>query len=474
VPTLAALVNKAFDFAFAIYTIRVLGPTALGQYTWAVLVVGYLDILVNFGLGILITREVARDRSLAPRYLGRALLARSLLWLVAIGGAVVIAGPLAQPLSITPEMGIALIALTIGIGISNLAGVLSALFSAFELMGYPAGVSVVTTLTKIGFGGAALAAGLGIVGLSAASIATNLITAGVLLWLAWHRLGPLRAKLDRRSAASLVDDSYPLLLNNLLATLFFRIDGLMLRAWAGDTVLGWYSTAYKFVDGLGIVPSNLTLALFPILARQAAAESAGSEAGVLARTTARGLRLLLSLAFPLAVGVTLLAEPIVRTFAGERFLPHSAIALQILVWFAPLSFVNGLLQYVLIAAGRQRAITLGFVIATAFNLGANVLLIPRWSYAGAALVTVLSELALLGPFWWVAQRTLGRLQLISLAWRPALAAAAMAPGVVIVAPISWVAAIPVGALLYGAALYGIDGVPREDRMLIMRMLRRGV
>src|SRR5205814_5672361 len=96
------------------------------------------------------------------------------------------------------------------------------------------------------------------------------------------------------------------------------------------------------------------------------------------------LRGLLQLAFPIAVGTALLSEPIVALVGGRAYLPDSSIALAILIAYLPLSYANGLTQYVLIAAGRQRMLTVAFVAAVVFNLAANLLLIPRFGYVGAA------------------------------------------------------------------------------------------
>ena len=64
-------------------------------------------------------------------------------------------------------------------------------------------------------------------------------------------------------------ESYPLMINNLLSSLFFRIDTLILQPLKGDAVLGYYNTAYRFIDALNFIPSNFTLAIFPALARLA-------------------------------------------------------------------------------------------------------------------------------------------------------------------------------------------------------------
>src|SRR5690606_41318030 len=64
-------------------------------------------------------------------------------------------------------------------------------------------------------------------------------------------------------------------------------------------------------------------------------------------------------------------------------------------------------QYVLIAVNRQAAITRAFLLGAAFNLGANLLLIPllatylgrpEWGLYAAAAVTILSELVLYAVF----------------------------------------------------------------------------
>lgn len=469
-PMAAGVVNKVLDVAFAVLMLRLLGPTEVGRFTWAVLVVGYLDILINFGLGVLITRDVARDGSAANRYLGAGLAIRFVFWLLALAATLVIVGPLAEPLEITPAMAITLVALVVGIGISNLAGLASALFTAHERMEVPAGVTVFTAATKLAFGTTVLLLGYGIVGLGVASILSNLLTVAVLWTLAIHMLRVPRPVLEPACAARLLQDAAPLMVNNLLASVFFRVDGVLLRAVWGDRMLGWYGAAYKVVDGLNIIPSSFVLALFPIFSRASEADAGRPHADRLRnvvrpelyRSMLLSLRVLHIAAFPIAVGVTFLAVPIVELFAGDAFLPHGAIALQILIWFIPFGFTNGLLQYILIAVNQQRFITFAFVGAAAFNIGANLLVLPQWGYVGAAVVTVLSELVLLGPFLFLIARHVGPVSLLAIAWRPALAAAAMAPAVWAVGSWSAALAVPMGAAIYGAALLALRGVTRGE------------
>jgi O-antigen/teichoic acid export membrane protein len=456
-PLATGLVNRALDFVFALIYLRLLGPQGTGAYTFAVVIVGYFDILVNFGLGTLLTREVARSPANSDRYFWNTLATRGGLAVAVLLGAVALAGPLAHPLEIGPEVGVAIVVLTLGMLPGALASTASAVFIAHERMEVPAAVTVLSTLAKVGLGTAALLAGWGIVGLAVVALLVNVLGAVVLSGLMGAMLGWPRVTFDGSFSRGLLWLSWPLMLNNLLNSLFFRIDAVLLKPLAGEVALGYYATAYKFIDGLQIIPSTFVLALFPILSRQAA-----TDRGELARAFSLGLKVLLVVALPISVGSTLLAEPIVGLLAGSAFLPESALALQILIWFLPLSFVNGLTQYVLIALNRQRWITLSFFVGAVGNLALNLWAIPRYGFVGAAVVTVVSEWVLLAPFWYAVRQQLPPVPLLSLIWRPTLAALIMGLAVWWLRDFNAWLSIPVGALIYGAVLLALGTVSRGE------------
>jgi O-antigen/teichoic acid export membrane protein len=466
-PMATSLLNKVVDVGFALVMFRVLQAEGVGAYTFAGVLVGYFDILVGFGLGTLITREVARDHATAARYLGNTLALRLALWVASAAVVVLLIGPAAGPLGITPPVALTIWLLLLALLPGILSGALSALFMAHERMEHPAAVTVLSTLLKVSLGLVALLGGWGYVGLAAVSVVTNVLTAIVLLGLYVWTIGWPGVSLDLGFARRMADLSLPLMLNNLLNSIFFRIDALLLKPLAGDAALGWYSTAYKFIDGLQIIPSSFVLAVFPLLSRQAE-----TDREQLARTYAISLKVLLIVALPISVGTTLLAEPIILLFAGPTYLPQSAYALQILIWFLPISFVNGLTQYVLIAINRQRWITVSFLVGSAFNLAANLLLIPTYGYLAASAVTVASELALFAPFWRVIRRDLPPIDLLGLAWRPTLAAILMAGPVWALRDWSTILAVPVGGAVYCAALLALRAFDAAERSLVLGALRR--
>jgi O-antigen/teichoic acid export membrane protein len=465
-PMSLSLLNKAIDTAFAMLMLRVLGPEGAGKYAFAIVVIGYFDILTNFGLNTLLTREVARDRTQANRYLSNTAILRLILCGVGAGllGLFVLAWRRAFALPWDTVQ--ALLLLGLALIPSNLSAALSSLFNAWERMEYPALVTTVTTVLKVSLGALALMVGWSFVGLAGVSVVVNLITLGILLWLVRTHLLKPRVEFDRALGREILRESYPLMLNHLLATLFFRMDITLLQPMQGDLVVGWYTTAYKFIDGLLIVPSTFTIALFPIMSRFAA-----SARDSLIRAYFLSIRYLAVLSLPAALLTTVYAREVILLFGGSRYLPHAATALRLLIWFFPISCVNQVTQYVLIAIQQQRFLTRAFLIGVAFNLTTNLIFIPRYGYRASAVITPLSELVLLVSFYGCVRRHLTSVPWARFFWRPALATAAM--GLLLAGlrqRLSMIVVIPLVTLAYALLLVAMGTFGAEDREIWQQLL----
>lgn len=470
-PTAAMVLNRTLSWGLAIYMARALGPAGNGAYAFAQNLWFFFSVLADFGLGTLLTREAARAPDQSHRLLANTLALRLLFSVSSLPPLLFLAIAL-RPAGAEPVQLLATVAL-LGLGLlpGAVAAALTSLYYAREEMGYPALVQAVSGVLSVTLGALALFLGYGIVGLGGASLVTNLVTAGLFLTRPAlrkrrearderQRAVPTSAPasrlsllaLERPVALPLLAASLPLLLSALLNSLFFRID-IQLLAPQGSEVLGYYANAYKFIEPMtAVLLPNFVLALFPLLTRQAAAAaSPTADYSGLKGTYQLALKLLLAAAWPAAAAVTFLAYDLTALFWGAAFLPHSAIALQILIWFLPWSFFNGLTQYVLIALGLQRRITLAFALAAGFNVAANSLLIPRWGYGAAAAVTVASELVLLIPFYVAVRARLHTVPLLGATWRPIVAATAMA-AVAFALP-SATPAWRIAATLAGAAVY---------------------
>jgi len=459
------LLNKVIDFAFAMLMLRILAPEMAGRYYFAIGFIGYFDILVRFGLGTLLTREVAKDQGHVNKFLSSVTILRGLLWLTSLPLMAVAVGLYLLFGGMTADIVAAIALFAVGLVFGGLADGFSAVFYAYEKMEYPAAISTVTTLTRVGLGVLVLLLGWGFVGLAGASVVANIVSATALgVLMVRHCFRP-RAEWDPQTSKWMMNTSFPLMLNLFLATAFFRVDVLLLKPMKGDTVVGYYGAAYKYIDGLNIIPAYFTQAIFPLMSRYA-----DSARDSLIRAYVLSLRLLLIVALPIAAGTPFIARGLILVLGGGGYLPDSMIALQLLIGFLPFSFINSVTQYVLIAIDQQRFLTKAFLIGVTFNLVANLLVIPTFSYKGSAVVTIFSELALLIPFYYAVRKHLGPLPWVSLFWRPAVASAVMAMVMGLLRSIPWLLLIPVGGAVYLVVLTLVGGFRQPDMHLLRSLL----
>jgi len=465
-PIILNLFNRGIDMAFALVMLRVLGPAGSGIYQYAVVIFGWFDIFTNFGLNLFLTRAVARDRGQARRYLFNTSALRLLL---AIAGVPLLLGFLglrqtdtANPLPAEALLAIGL--LYVGLLPNSLSTGLSALFYAFERAEIPAAIATVATISKTVFGLLALLGGYGVVGLAAVSIVTNLITLVIMLYYGrplFAQQPEAPARLERPLIRSMVAESWPLMLNHFLASIFFQIDIIIIEAIHGARMVGQYGVAYKWVLALNVIPSFLTQALLPVMSRQAHEDPAG-----LKRNYTIAIRLLYSIALPTAVFFTTAATVLTGVLGGAEYLPDGAIALQLMIWSIPIGWMNSLTQYVLIALDLQRKITWAFVAGVSFNLIANFLFIPTYGYRAAALTTIASEAVLFVAFAVLLARAVGRIPWFSLLWRPTAAGAAMLTVLAVGWPIQPVAALVLALVVYPALWLALH--PEQARTVFAR------
>ncbi|MFN8473254.1 MAG: oligosaccharide flippase family protein [Anaerolineae bacterium] len=474
-PMLTTLSNKAVDFAFAALMLRILGPASAGAYYFAIAIVGYLEIWSNFGLNLYLTRHVAQHRDEAESTLAETMGLRMVLLGLAVPVLLLLGAVWFNFFDLNLETALTIGLLVIALIPGNIAGALSSLFYAEERMEYPAGLTSLTTLIKVSLGALVLLLGWGIVGLAGVAIVSNVVTVGI-LWRAASRLF-FRPGITFAPAAAwgIVVLSYPLMLNHLLNTLFFKVDVTLLQPLQGDTVVGYYSTAYKWIDALLIIPAYFTLAIFPLMSRYASETPKGDGVArhdtPLARAYVLAIRLLLMIALPAAALMFFSADVLVGLLGGAAYLPYGAIALRIMIWFLPFSFVNGVTQYVLVAVDEAKWITRSFLIAVVFNVVANLIFIPRYSYVAAAVITVLSEIVLMVPFMIAVRRSVAPVNLLRVSWRPIVATAALVGVTALVwGRLPFLVALTAGGLTYLVVLATVGGITAEDRRLARRLL----
>ena len=405
-PFAAQLLVRAITTASYILMVRLLGGPGqsdeLSQYIIAGVILSYANTIADWGLGTWLTRELAAHRGDGESTHGaRTRFAETLAVRLALAGAAMLLlaafsllAPRFRLLGLSPAGAVA----TLVLGLSLLPGAFSsavtALYNAYERMALPAGVQVASALLNLVLGVVVLLLGWGAPGLAGAALLTTAGTAALFYRLLRRDFFAPALRWDGRAGRVMLRAAFPLMLNSLLITIFFRFDVLIIgQVRAADVQV--YETAYKVINVTQIIAPSVVLALFPAMARAALHDRAA-----LVRQYRLAVKLLLVLALPLVVATVALATPLITiiTLGKGGYLPYSAWALAILIGYLPFSLVNGVTTYVLIAVHRQGRLTWAIGGTALFNIAGNLLAVPAFGIYGAAVMTVLSELVLLVPF----------------------------------------------------------------------------
>jgi O-antigen/teichoic acid export membrane protein len=361
-----------------------LGEVGFGRFQFAVTVTGLLALGTDVGLGIWSTRALARipaaDRAGAATVVATGLAVRAL----AVGPYVLVtaaAAWLAGPGDARGALAWLALAALAGAFVDHAA----AIFRGQERFGDETRLNLLRAVAVLGLGLGGLALARSAAALAAGVAAGNLAAAfwGLAILRRHHRGG----RFDRALARQALAEGFPIWLAGLLSLLYFRGDALLLRLLAGEAQLGSYSAAFRLFEGSMLVPAVLLMAVFPALAR-AQAEPARQR-----RWEARLLALLLSAGLLIGGVLFLLRGPIIGALFGSGF-ARAVPSLALLALAVPLLYVNYGLTHFLVARDLGRKNLLLSAAMLAVNLTANLIAIPRAGGPGAALATLITELAL--------------------------------------------------------------------------------
>jgi len=379
---IARIVSMLFGFFYVMYTARYLGPANYGILSFALALSGIFGVIANFGLDPLTVREVARDKSLARKYLANGIVLKlifgSLTFLIVFS----VVNLLGYP-EVTRKVVYIITFSTIIAGISNL---FKDIYQAFERMEFMSIGQVLQSALSLVFAITAIKLGLNVVYFAMIYLTVNLIVLGYhVVITTWKFLKP-KIEVDLSFWKSVVREAWPFALTAIFVSIYYWIDSVMLSYMKGDEVVGWYNAAYRLILVLLVIPSIYFTTLYPVMSRffKSSKES-------LKLTFERSFKYMTMIAFPIGVGTTLLADRIIMLIFGPEYMPASR-ALRILVWSVVCIFMSQPYGQLVRSTNRQdiemRITAMGAVL----NVVLNFIFIPKLSYVGASATTLATEL----------------------------------------------------------------------------------
>ncbi len=401
--SLGLLVGRVLAFLVLKKMTPILGPDGLGIWGVATDLTTILLVVANYGLGTLITREVARSRGMTLPILWSALRVRwamgALCYLFLIGYVDAMGfGALARAAVLLTGVGVFLEATSMAC---------DAVLQAHDRVEYQTYGQLISAAIYFGLAVWLLAAGQGLMGVIWANVISRLARLVVMVPLMLLRSGPWRWRdengTDGRALFGwrwMLRLGLPLFLSTTFGILYYKVDTVMLMGFVGEAATGIYVLGHRALDVLLMAPNIFATALFPALARYGAVSQEDA-----ARMGERALRYMVATTLPLTLFFMLAAGPIIQWLDRAHEFPDSIPVLQVVIWGLPFQAINTILNRLLITVGRERVFVRIALACMLVNVGLNLLLIPRYVYYGAAAATIVSLGTSTVLHWYFLRRT---------------------------------------------------------------------
>lgn len=180
-------------------------------------------------------------------------------------------------------------------------------------------------------------------------------------------------------------------IQNILLTMYTSFNVVYLGFIAGDTQVGYYTTATKIQNIILAMFSAFTLVMMPRVSSLVASKDYAQIRNLINQS----LSVLYAFAIPVVIVVIALAPNIIQLIAGSEYVA-SVNLLRIAI---PLILIIGLEQVLisqlLIPLGKDKASFKSYFTGAFVGIVANLLLVPHFESLGSIIVWAVSELSVM-------------------------------------------------------------------------------
>ena len=453
---IAKIIATILGIATVAVMTRYLGAADFGYYTTIIAYVQFFGILADFGLTLVTSQLLARRSPAVLRDEGG--LARTNtdeqktlnnLFTFRLVTALIFLG--IAPLTVlffnyAPEI-------KLGVTIASLSFFFSALCQIFIGLYQTKLLMVKASLGEVGgriiLTGAVIAVAAfnwGLFGMVVATVAGGL-TQLLINYLLALPIVRLRFAFDREIWREIARLSWPLACTIALNLIYLKADTIILSLVKSPAEVGLYGAAYRVIDILVTLPFILAgIALPQITAAFSRHDNVNAH-----KIIQHSFDTLSIFALPLMIGTQFVATPLMVLVAGSEF-ASSGLILQLLVFACGAIYLGTIFSHAIIAIAKQKKLIPAYAFVAVTSLIGYLIFIPRYSYFGAAAVTIYSEIMMSLLTFAIAFYYLKFAPNLKIFFKALAATAIMALALYLI-PLTLIPALAAGAITYCLTLY---------------------
>lgn len=454
--TMSLAIQKAISFFYFILIARAVSVEDLGKYSFALSFATIFAMFLDFGTTQILVRESARNKEESQKYLSNVL-GFKLIVSVFVYLLIVLAVNLMGYPDITKRLvyvtGVVIILDSFSIAFySVLRGLQNLIFESYGV--------IINQIILLILGVIIIQLNLGLVVLMSVYLAGtlfNLLYSSSLLSFK-YKIFP-KPNFSYALILKILKISLPFAIAGVFVRLYSYLDVIILSKLTNDEAVGIYSVAYKVTFALQFIGVAFSAAIYPAFCNYFV-----SSKELLAKSFTKSVYYLLIISMPLSVGIITIADKVIGPIFGSSY-NASVAPLQILMVALVIIFLSFPVGALLNASNKQTAntVVLGFIAL--FNLIANLILVPIFSYNGAALAALFSYIILFLVGLFLVGRIIDYDKKYLLLSTVKIMVSCLIMGLLVIFTKDiwhFIAVIPLGALAYFITLYLTKGFTKND------------
>jgi O-antigen/teichoic acid export membrane protein len=212
-----------------------------------------------------------------------------------------------------------------------------------------------------------------------------ILASGFIYFYLKRKLEILKWVFDKRTALSLLKESWPLIFSSIVVSIYMKVDQVMIQNMLGNEQVGLYSAAVRLSEVWHFIPIVICNSLFPAIinAKKNDTVSYINRMKMLYAVMIWGT-------LSVSIFIASSSSSIVELLYGKGYIAAGDV-LEIHIWasiFVALSYSSGKW---LIAEGLQKYSLYRSVFGLIINIYLNFLLIPSYGIVGAASATLITH-----------------------------------------------------------------------------------
>lgn len=437
------LVVAALGWAGTVLIARHLSLPEFGRFTIIFAVLGLMSIVTDMGIGRIALSGMLDSSDDDPgAFAGAYIVLRTVMGLVGYGLVMLVVMLLGYPAEVVEATAVAAIVIVL----ATPSSALDVVFQSRMRMGVVGVAGVTGQVAQFALTAAIAASGGTVLYFTIPAVLAEIVILALKIPAA-NKLLRIKLRVDLKVWRMLLVEALPLTLGIGLATLYYRVDSVMLSRLDTFDAVGIYGVSYKFIDIVHFAATAVTVPLLTLLVRAWPDDTAEFRS-----VMRRGAMLLGLLGGIAVVGLFGFAAQLTTLLYGSSYaVGEHATRILIVAQFLTLFSMLGLTC--LIAMGKHRVYPLVMLVGLVLNVGANLVLIPRYSYEGAAAATLGAEVIVVAMLWLLVRRetSIWPIGLRTLAVVPAAIVVALGVGWAVDLALPWVPAAMAASIVFVVA-----------------------